>query len=175
MEVPGCGPNRNKSTQILAKRFTTKPRANKTLQSQTCTRSTLRTSGTPPVEKHRVSTESLAPVRPVSLTGQTGPAQKPQSGENSISRNQNCTKLEQQLSLDNPSSSAPFPGENPNLTCIGQTGVGLGPREKQRHEQNSIFSSPDLPIYSTDSSETLGILGVPHGHPMAKRSSLKTH
>ena len=175
MEILDCGPNRNKSDQILGKGFTTKPRANKTLQSQTCTRSTLRTSGTPPEENHRVSTESPALVRPVSLTGQTGPAQKPQSGENTISRNQNCTKLEQQLSLDDPSSSAQFPLENPNLTCTGQTGVSLGPREKQSREQISIFSSPDLPIYSTDSSETLGILGVPHGHPVAKRSSPKTH
>ena len=124
MEIPGCGLNRNKSEQILDKGFTTKPRANKTLQSQTCTRSTLRASSTPPVENHRISTKSLAPVRLVSLTGQTGPAQKPQSGENSISRNQNCTKLEQQLSLDDPSSSAQFPQENPNLSYTGQTCVG---------------------------------------------------
>ena len=124
MEIPGCGLNRNKSEPILDKEFTTKPRANKALQRQSCTKSTLRTSGTPPVENHKVSTESPAPVRPVSLTGQTGPAQKPQSGENSISRNQNCTKLEQQLSLDNPSTSAPFPQENPNLTCTGKTDVG---------------------------------------------------
>ena len=124
MEIPGCGPNRNKSDQILGKGFTTKPRAKKTLQSQTCTRSTLRTSGTPPVENHRVSTKSPAPARPVSLTGQTGPAQKTQSGENSIFRNPNCTKLEQQLSLDNPSTSVSFPRENPKLTCTGQTCVG---------------------------------------------------
>ena len=41
--------------------------------------------------------------------------------------------------------------------------------------KNSNFSSPDLPIHPTDCSETLGELGVPHGHPMAKRSSPKTH
>ena len=154
MEIPGCGPNRNKSDQILGKGFTTKPRANKTLQSQTCTRSTLRTSGTPPVENHRISTESPAPVRPVSLTGQTGPAQKPQSGENSISRNQNCTKLEQQLSLDDPSSSAQFPRENPNLTCTGQTcvghrsdrcGSGTSGKTEPRANLNLLLSrSPDL-------------------------------
>ena len=40
--------------------------------------------------------------------------------------------------------------------------------------KNSNFSSPDLLIHLTDCSETLGELGVPHGHPVAKRSSPKT-
>ena len=42
-------------------------------------------------------------------------------------------------------------------------------------EKNSNFSSPDLPIHPMHCSETLGKLGVPHGHPVAKRSSPKTH
>ena len=172
MEIPGCGLNRNKSEQILDKGFTTKPRANRTLQSQTCTRSTQRISGTPPLKALHRSDRSRS-----DRSGSEIP-----NGENSISRNPNCTKLEQQLSLDNPSTSAPFPREKPNLTCIGQTGVGhrsdrcesgtsgkAGPRAKL----NLLFTrSPDL---LHGSSETLGILGVPHGHPVAKRSSPKTH
>ena len=47
---------------------------------------------------------------------------------------------------------------------------GTGTREK-----NSNFSSPDLPIHPMDCSETLGKLGIPHGYPVAKRSSPKTH
>jgi hypothetical protein len=36
-------------------------------------------------------------------------------------------------------------------------------------------SLPDLPIHSTDSHKTLGILGAPHGHPIALFWSTKTH
>jgi hypothetical protein len=35
--------------------------------------------------------------------------------------------------------------------------------------------TPDLPIRSTDSNKTLGIVGIPHGHSIAKLWSTKTH
>jgi hypothetical protein len=35
--------------------------------------------------------------------------------------------------------------------------------------------TPDLPIHSTDSQKTLGIVGTPHGHSIAKLWSTKTH
>ena len=36
-------------------------------------------------------------------------------------------------------------------------------------EKNSNFSSSDLPIHPMDCSETLGKLGIPHGHTVPKR------
>jgi G3E family GTPase len=35
--------------------------------------------------------------------------------------------------------------------------------------------TPDLPISSTDPNKTLGIVGTPHGHSIAKLWSTKTH
>ena len=67
-----------------------------------------------------------------------------------------------------------------NLWPLGWLDRGLGAvrppyPETVPREKNSNFSSPDLPIHPMDCSETLGKLGVPHGHPVAKRSSPKTH
>jgi hypothetical protein len=42
-------------------------------------------------------------------------------------------------------------------------------------ETNSKLQAIDLPIRSTDQSETLGIVGVPHGLPLARSSVPKTH
>jgi hypothetical protein len=41
--------------------------------------------------------------------------------------------------------------------------------------KNSNLQPIDLPIRSTDQSETLGIVGVPRGLPLARRSAPKTH
>jgi hypothetical protein len=41
--------------------------------------------------------------------------------------------------------------------------------------KNSTLPPIDLPIRSTDQSETLGIVGVPRGLPLARSSVLKTH
>jgi hypothetical protein len=41
--------------------------------------------------------------------------------------------------------------------------------------KNSTLPPIDLPIRSTDQSETLGIVGVPHGLPLARSSVPKTH
>jgi hypothetical protein len=41
--------------------------------------------------------------------------------------------------------------------------------------KNSNLQSIDLPIRSTDQSETLGIVGVPRGLPLARSSVPKTH
>jgi hypothetical protein len=43
------------------------------------------------------------------------------------------------------------------------------------HRKNSNLPPIDLPICSTDQSETLGIVGVPHGLPLARSSVPKTH
>jgi hypothetical protein len=43
------------------------------------------------------------------------------------------------------------------------------------HEKNSTLPPIDLLIRSTDQSETLGIVGVPHGLPLARSSVPKTH
>ena len=124
MEIPGCGLNRNKSEQIIGKGFTMKPRANKTLQSQTCTRSTLGASSTPPVENHRISTESSAPVRLVSLTGQTDPAQKPRMARTHSPETQTAPNLNSSYLWTTQAPQRLFPRENPNSTSTGQTGVG---------------------------------------------------
>jgi hypothetical protein len=41
--------------------------------------------------------------------------------------------------------------------------------------KNSTLPTIDLPIHSTDQSETLGIVGVPRGLPLARSSVPKTH
>jgi hypothetical protein len=43
------------------------------------------------------------------------------------------------------------------------------------HGKNSKLQAIDLPICSTDQSETLGIVGVPCGLPLARSSVPKTH
>jgi hypothetical protein len=43
------------------------------------------------------------------------------------------------------------------------------------HGKNSTLPPIDLPISSTDQSETLGIVGVPRGLPLARISVPKTH
>ena len=60
-------------------------------------------------------------------------------------------------------------------TSTGQTGHAWAAWENSTRGKNSPFDPTDLPIHPMDSSETLGELGVPHGHPVAKRSSLQTH
>jgi hypothetical protein len=42
-------------------------------------------------------------------------------------------------------------------------------------EKNSKLQAIDLPIRSTDQSETLGIVGAPRGLPLARSSVPKTH
>jgi hypothetical protein len=57
----------------------------------------------------------------------------------------------------------------------GQTGFGLDSREELNPRENSNLQAIDLPIRTTDQSETLGIVGVPRGLPLAKSSVPKTH
>jgi hypothetical protein len=48
-------------------------------------------------------------------------------------------------------------------------------RKNTARGKNSNLPPIDLPIRSTDQSETLGIVGVPRGLPLARSSVLKTH
>jgi hypothetical protein len=67
----------------------------------------------------------------------------------------------------------------------GETGqTGLGPvrpvfawtvGKNTAHGKNSTLPPIDLPIRSTDQSETLGIIGIPRGLPLARSSVPKTH
>jgi hypothetical protein len=57
----------------------------------------------------------------------------------------------------------------------GQTGFFLDSREEHSPRENSTLSPIDLSIRSTDQSETLGIVGVPCGLPLARSSVPKTH
>jgi hypothetical protein len=57
----------------------------------------------------------------------------------------------------------------------GQAGFGLDSREEHGPRENSNLPPIDLPIRSTDQSETLGIVGVPRGLPLAGGSVPKTH
>jgi hypothetical protein len=57
----------------------------------------------------------------------------------------------------------------------GQAGFCLDRREEYGPRENSTHPPIDLPIRSTDQSETLGIDGVPRGLPLARSSVPKTH
>jgi hypothetical protein len=51
----------------------------------------------------------------------------------------------------------------------------LDSREEHSPRENSKLQEIDLPIRSTDQSETSGIVGVPRGQPLARSSVPKTH
>jgi hypothetical protein len=57
----------------------------------------------------------------------------------------------------------------------GQIGFAWTVGKNSARGKNSTFSLIDLPIHSTDSSETLGIVGVPCGLPLARSSVPKTY
>jgi hypothetical protein len=57
----------------------------------------------------------------------------------------------------------------------GQTGFCLDSREEHSPRENSTLPPIDLPIRSTDQSETLGIDGIPRGLPLARSSVPETH
>jgi hypothetical protein len=57
----------------------------------------------------------------------------------------------------------------------GETGSGLDSREELNPRDNSNLPPIDFPIHSTDQSETLGIVGVPCGLPLARSSVPETH
>jgi hypothetical protein len=57
----------------------------------------------------------------------------------------------------------------------GQAGFAWAVGKNSTCGKNSNFTSNDIPIRFRDSNETLGIAGVPHGLPLAKSSSPKTH
>jgi hypothetical protein len=57
----------------------------------------------------------------------------------------------------------------------GRAGFGLDSREEHSPRENSYLPPIDLPIRSTYQSETLGIVGIPRGLPLAKSSVPKTH
>jgi hypothetical protein len=57
----------------------------------------------------------------------------------------------------------------------GQAGFAWTVRKNTARGKNSTLQAIDLPIRSTDPSETLGIAGVPRGLPLARSSLPKTH
>jgi hypothetical protein len=61
------------------------------------------------------------------------------------------------------------------VKSTSQTGHAWAARDEQRSRVNSLKSNSRLPIRSTDSHKTLGIVGTPHGHSIAKLWSTETH
>jgi hypothetical protein len=57
----------------------------------------------------------------------------------------------------------------------GQTSFALKVGKNTARGKNSTLQAIDLPIRSTDQSETLGIVGVSSGLPLARSSVPKTH
>jgi hypothetical protein len=57
----------------------------------------------------------------------------------------------------------------------GQACFAWAVEKNSARGKNPTFTSIDLPIRSTDSSETLGIAGVPRGLPLARSSVPKTY
>jgi hypothetical protein len=60
------------------------------------------------------------------------------------------------------------------MAHTGQTGQAWAAQDEQHRGSTPPKPTPDLPIRSTVSSKTLGILGTPHGHSIAKLWSTET-
>jgi hypothetical protein len=73
------------------------------------------------------------------------------------------------IPLENPLEVKPIKP----FSETGQAGFAWAVWKNSTCGKNSNFTSIDLSIRSTDSSETLGIAGVSHGLPLAKIQSPK--
>jgi hypothetical protein len=122
------------------------------------------------------------PVRPVWQTGQAGSVQKlpknpserkPASRISPLNKNSHSTTG---TSLLRNSSQQPT-----GLNQSDRFGKPVRPvlawtvGKNSTRGKNSNLQSIDLPIRSTDQSETLGIVGVPRGLPLARSSVPKIH
>jgi hypothetical protein len=147
----------------------------------------------------------LKPVRPVSETGQTTSvglslAQARETGLVwQIGQAGSVQKLPKDPSEKKPASrTSPLSNKNNHSTTETSllrnslrqpTGLNWSDRfgkpvravlawtvgKNSTHGKNSNLQSIDLPIRSTDQSETLGIAGVPRGQTLARISVPKTH
>jgi hypothetical protein len=112
------------------------------------------------------------PVRPVWQTGQTASVQK-------LPKDPKHLKSLSTPEQTKPSCNRDFLAQKPFSTAHRAKPVRLvfawTVGKNTAREKNSTHPPIDLPIRSTDQTETLGIDGVPHGLPLARSSVPKTH
>jgi hypothetical protein len=112
------------------------------------------------------------PVRPVWQTGQTDFVQK-------LPKNPKHLKSLSTSEQKNPQRNRDFHARKPFSTAHRSKPVrpvfAWTVGKNIARGKNSTLPPIDLPIHSTGQSETLGIVGVPRGLPLARSSVSKTH
>jgi hypothetical protein len=84
-----------------------------------------------------------------------------------------CQELTKSTTAQRHTYPTIHPSQNLTKGSTGQTG-GRHRSDRSRPRHSGSHNLPDLLIRSTNSHKTLGILGVPHGHPIATIWSTKT-
>jgi hypothetical protein len=116
---------------------------------------------------------SITPLSPgTKTTLKTQTLGKLEASQNLSTQHQTCQELIKSTIEQSCTRLAIHPRQNPQGTCTGQTSQAWAALDEQRATgPNNI---PYVQIRSMNLHETLGILVVPHGHPIATIWSPKT-